>query len=333
MRPALALTLSLTWGLGAATACSCDPRDAAGDESAASPTETYTSALARIDRKLAEAERLADARDRWPDHELVAELRMQRARLSGSIDDWLAADQAMADAFSVAPEGGGPRLTQVRLDLALHRLAAAEAGIAALEGSAVPPDGRALALVRGDLAAQRGQLDAARAAFEAAIERGAEETEVGARIALLDRRAERYDRARDTLLALAESRTGQARAWYLLQAGLVEWTRGQAAAALARYDEAAAAFPGWWLVREHRAEALAALGRTAEAEQIYRAVIEDTPNPAFMDALAELLAATGRAGEAETWVQRAEAAHARRVLLLPEAARAHGSVEPTVEPR
>ena len=42
------------------------------------------------------------------------------------------AERALTEALASAPEGGGPRLTQLDLDLALHRLDAAERGIEAL---------------------------------------------------------------------------------------------------------------------------------------------------------------------------------------------------------
>lgn len=292
----------------------------------AAPLRDYAAALADIDRRLAEARRLARTRDRWPDHELVAQLLVSRARLTGCIDDWLAADRALEAAFAVAPAGGGPLLTRVELDLSLHQLERAEATLAKVEAAPLRTraDDIRVAVARGELAAQRGQLDEAAAAYRRALELGADSGESESRLALVDRRAQRPDEALAKLdVALSRTRDERGRAWLQLQAGLVEWGRERPEAALRHYDAAERSLPGWWLVAEHRAEALAALGRSDEAEAIYRDVIESTGHPEFMDALGELLLARGRTDEAQTWFDAAAREHERRLALLPRAAAAH----------
>ncbi|PRQ06461.1 tetratricopeptide repeat protein [Enhygromyxa salina] len=291
---------------------------------------TYAGALAAIDRQLADARELAAARDGWADHELVAQLLVRRARLTGSIDDWVAADQALTAGFAVAPAGGGPVLTRLELDLSLHRLAQAELRIAQVEAAPLQTGATKIQLetARGELAAQRGDLEAARRAFERARELGADPGVTAGRMALLARRRGEYDAALSSFeasfeAARVEASEGQGAAWLLLQAGLVEWTRERPEAALRNYAAAEQAFPGWWLVAEHRAEALAALGRTAEAELLYRDVIERTGHPEFMDALAELLASSGHDDEAQTWIAAARREHERRLAALPEGAGAH----------
>lgn len=285
----------------------------------------YDQALAELDRRIEQAQVLARERDNWADHELVASLVIQRARLSGAIEDWVRADETLDLAFTRAPAGGGPVLTRLELDLSLHRLAQAEQRLIQAEAAPIQPLSHkvAVAVGRGELAAQRGQLDAAREAFEHAQQLREDPANAG-RIALLERRQGNAEAALTGFqTARAGLQDGRGAAWTFLQEGLVEWDRERPEAALAKYEAAEQVFPGWWLVTEHRAEALAALGQTERAEELYRAVIEQTGHPEFMDALGELLLARGDASEARTWFTSARNEHERRLVLLPEAAGAH----------
>jgi tetratricopeptide (TPR) repeat protein len=287
---------------------------------------TYAGALLAVDRQLDDARDLVKQRGGWSDYELVAQLHVRRARLTGSIEDWVAADQALDAGFEVAPAGGGPVLTRLELDLSLHRLAEAQAGIKRVEAAPLRTAATEiqLATARGELAAQRGELDRAERAYVAASHMGAEPAMTAIRVALLDRRRGNYDAAlRGLANAKADTAGGQPSAWLSLQMGLTEWARDQPEAALANYDAAEQAFPGWWLVTEHRAEALAALGRIDEAQSLYRGVIEQTGHPEFMDALAEILASQGHEAEAQALIARARREHERRIVALPTGAGAH----------
>ena len=329
--PSLCLVgLLLAWSCGCGLVRS-ERGDAATADRLASTTAAegprgYAGALTKLDGQLEQARLLAEQRGGWADHELVAQLAIRRARLTGSIDDWVTADRALDAAFALAPEGGGPLLTRLELDLSLHRLDAAEARIAQVEAAPLRTNAieLRLALARGDLEAQHGRLDRARLDFERAEQLGASATVLAGRRALLAGRREQPERARSSLAqARAHARADQAIAWLLLQEGLVEWRRDRPQAALVRYEAAEDAFPGWWLVTEHRAEALAALGRRDEAESLYRQVVEQTGHPELMDALAQLLRRSGREDEAREWVAKARAEHERRLTLLPRAAGAH----------
>jgi tetratricopeptide (TPR) repeat protein len=329
--------MSGVWLLAALAASGChacegeqrSAPEAAPHARATDEQATYAGALLAVDRQLDDARELVERRGGWGDHELVAQLLVRRARLTGSIEDWLAADRALDAGFAVAPEGGGPVYARLELDLSLHRLDQARARIAQIEAALVRTSAMQIQLVtaRGELAAQRGDLDGARQAFEHARELGADPAVTAGRLALLARRRGDHEAA---LVAFAEAQAdaniGQGAAWLLLQVGLVEWSRDRPEAALASYDAAEQAFPGWWLVAEHRAEALAALGRIPEAESLYREVIEQTGHPEFMDALAEILSSqSDPAGgaEAQTWIATARREHERRLAALPQGAGAH----------
>jgi tetratricopeptide (TPR) repeat protein len=335
--------MSGLWLLAASgcQACEGGQRSApeAGPQARATDEQsTYAGALLAVDHQLADARELVEGRGGWADHELVAQLLVRRARLTGAIEDWVAADRALDAGFAVAPEGGGPVFTRLELDLSLHRLDQARIRMAQIEAAPVRTTAMEIQLVtaRGELAAQRGDLDAAREAFEHARELGADKAVTASRLALLAGRRGDHEAALVAFAgAQAEASAGQGAAWLLLQIGLLEWSRDRPEAALASYDAAEQAFPGWWLVTEHRAEALAALGRITEAESLYREVIEQTGHPEFMDALAEILSSqSGQPGqpgqsdhardaEAQTWIAAARREHERRLAALPQGAGAH----------
>jgi tetratricopeptide (TPR) repeat protein len=300
--------------------CGSSARTIAADER--EQQRGFAAALAEVDRRLADAQALARERDRWPDHELVAQLYIERARLSGAVEDWAAASRTLETAFSLAPAGSGPILTRAELDLSLHQLERAEAALAQLDQAAIltGSDRLRATVARAELAAQRDRLDVAAQAYAEAVSLGAEPGAYAAQLALLDRKQGRFDEALAKLeQARSESRNDRGRAWAMLQAGLVEWERGRPEAALAHYDAAAQQFPGWWLIDEHRAEALTALGRAEEAEAIYLSVVERTNGPEFMDALAKLALARNDPERARAWTDAAARERARRQALLPSA--------------
>lgn len=314
----LALIFALIW-----PAIGC--RKPVAEPAVARQVDGYGEALAELDRKLEGARELARERDQWADHELVAKLLVERARLTGSIHDWVAADETLATAFARAPAGGGPVLTALELDISLHRLERAEQRLTQAVAAPIQPVAHQarVEIARGELAAQRGRLDEAREAFERA-QKLQDDPANASRLALLaQRRGDAEAAIEGFQIARGGLDTGYGAAWTLLHEGLVEWDRERAQAALDKYEAAEAAFPNWWLVTEHRAEALAALGRTDEAETLYRQVIDQTGHPEFMDALGELLLARGDTLGAQDWFDKARREHERRLILLPEAAGAH----------
>ena len=80
-----------------------------------------------------------------------------------------------------------------------------------------------------------------------------------------------------------------------------------------RYERAARAYGGYWLVEARRAELAAARGQGAEAMALYTRVAGQTPSPEVAQALGELYAYLGRPAEAAPWYQRALAAYTRSV--------------------
>jgi len=93
-----------------------------------------------------------------------------------------------------------------------------------------------------------------------------------------------YVQAQDTLTA-KEMRPF---AWLELQRGLLDLVQTRYDAAAEHYRIADQAYPGYWLVDEHRAELLGAQGRYAEAETLYLQLIASLRRPELHQALGEM---------------------------------------------
>lgn len=288
----------------------------------------HAAAIRRIDVYLGQARaRAAAAPDEWPMHERVAQLLLDRARLTGSYDEYQAAEAALDRAFAVAMPGSGPHATRAVLDFTMHRLAAANGQLALIEDYAVPPtapERAELTAMRGDILFYSGDYAGALQAYDAAdaIVSGAAEFRRAiyhSRTGQPDQAEIHFDRAeRGDRLA-----SRQSRGYYELQRGILDLDRGRLAQALDHFRRADALFPGYWLIEEHIAEVTALAGDPAGAAARYRAIVARTGRPEFMDALAELEAGAGNARAANAWRERAGAAWRARLLRFPEATYAH----------
>ncbi|MFZ4688802.1 MAG: hypothetical protein ACOYLS_06170 [Polymorphobacter sp.] len=292
------------------------------------PPRSYAEAITAADVAIANARTAATAgSDQWLMHEILAGNYLARAQLSGSYDDYAAAERALDNAFKVAVAGSGPHLMRASLDFSMHRLAGAERQLAAVDRYAVRPepgDLAEMAAMRGDIAFYRGQLpDALKHYDEAdALVPGA----ASFRRAIYAARTGDSDRA-DAYFARAErdyrSPTPQTRSYLELQRGILDLDRGRLGDAMAHFRRADSLFPGRWLTQEHIAEVLTLQGKTAEAETLYRDIVRRTGNPEFMDALAAIAEARGDKAEARRLYNQATAIWTRRLQQFPEAAYGH----------
>lgn len=251
---------------------------------------------------------------------------MRVARLTGSYEDFARAETLLDAAFSFE-DSVPPHLMRAHFNYTLHRLDAAEADLENAE--ALPLGGAAMknacALMRANLELQRGRFDEAGVAYEA-HERQEATPAVLASLAFHRWRTGRFDDAEALYrraLAMYGRDDAEPRAWTHLQLGLMDLERSRFEDALAHYREADAILPGYWLVEEHIAEVLAELGRTDEAEAMYRDIIARTDNPEFMDALAGLLQDAGRDGEAHALIAQAAERYQARMERFPEATYGH----------
>lgn len=240
----------------------------------------YHRELARIDSELVQA---ADGKRAY--------LLYLRASLTSDFADFRKAEEAIEDA--------GLLRARAHLAFKLHRLDAAKRDLALIGSDPV---------LEADIAFQEGRLDEARRGYEALPPTW----DNLARLANLRRSDRLYARASEEL-TVKEMRDY---AWVELQRGLLDLEDGKPAKALEHYDRAAAAWSGWWLIDEHRAEALHLLGRTEEAVAIYRDVVARTNHPELISALAAIL-------RSEELFAKADARFEEQMAMYPEAAAGH----------
>lgn len=217
-----------------------------------------------------------------------------RASLTHDFKDFRAAELAIDEA--------GLPVAKAHFDYLVHRFDAAAAC-------------RCDPALDADVAFQKGRYEEARRAYEALPPTWDNLARLAnLRAKLGDRKAagRLYERAAEEL-TVKQMRDF---AWIELQRGLVELGAGRPAKALEHYDRAGAAWSGWWLIDEHRAEALQLLGRTEEAVALYREVIARAPRPEVISALAAIVKSEELFAEAERGFQE-------ELALYPEAAAGH----------
>ena len=289
---------------------------------------TYDEALRRADDLLAGAQDLARSRGgEWLVQERLANILIERARLTGSFDDYLAAQQALDRGFAAAPRGSGPHMTQAALAFGLHRLTATEAALNAIDRYAVPAD----AEVRAEVAATRCDLAFYRGDYAGALRRcggsgDRKESGDAFRLAVYLGKTGRGDAALKALdRAQREMRfpTAQGLANLDLQRGALELQRGAWDRASADFAHADRVFPGYWLTQAHRAQMLALSGKRAEAIASLETIAARAGTPEVMDALAGLYRAQGDFPRSKAWSDRAGAIWQTRLRQIPEAAWGH----------
>lgn len=288
-----------------------------------SADRAYDRVLEDLTFSLEAHERGLTGRD-WTQHERLAAGYLQVARLTGDFDPYDDALGHLDQAFEVAPPGSGPHATAAAVYASLHRLPDAQAALdAAWTARPFHDDIAAAGLHRlgGEIAWQRGDYEDAADAFAVALALDAAYDTWSAEAHLRSYTAD-YPGANEaygTALSTLPSTEGVSAAWVHLQQGLVDLERDRFEAALQHYLDADAALGGWWLVQEHIAEVLVAVGREDEAADLYADVVARTGHPAMRDAWAGLL----EPEEARTQVEAARAAWDAQRARFPEAVSGH----------
>lgn len=288
----------------------------------------FAAELANIDTEAAAVRARAEAQPKgWMVLEKLAGLHLRRARLSGSYDDYAAAQDALKQAFERAPEGTGPVLTRASLDFTLHRLDPIEADLATYEK--IPAFDVAtqahIAGIRGDVAFERGQYEPARELFDAALALD-RKPPLLSKLAHWHWRAGEFDEAERLYLeayGMMPPKALESRAWVHLQLGLMDLDRGRYDDAFAHYRDGTQILGGWWLLEEHIAEIAALKGMDAFALELYDDIIERTGKGEFLDAKAGLLARAGDQAGAQAAIERAAKVFEAELLRFPEASYGH----------
>jgi tetratricopeptide (TPR) repeat protein len=290
--------------------------------------QVFDKALADIDAELAATRARAEAEPKgWLVLEKVTNLLLRRARLSGSYDDYAAAEAALAQAFERAPPGTGPMLTRASLNFTLHRLETIEADLAVYDKiTTLEPSTRAqIIATRGDVAFERGQYERARELFDAALALDRSPPLV-AKLAHWHWRVGKFDEAEQLYLEALGNMPDKAlesRAWVHLQLGLMDLERGRYDDAFGHYRDGTQILGGWWLLEEHIAEIAALKGMDAFALELYADIIARTGKAEFIDAKAGLLARAGDDAGSKAAIEEAGKIFEAELLRFPEASYGH----------
>ncbi len=252
----------------------------------------------------------------------LASLYVERARLTGSYDDYRQAEAVLVDQESRAGKSSQTSLPRASLHYTLHRLKSASAALDKAPGTA---DKTEVAGLRADIAFYSGRYREAENTYRSLVNQIGISSQY-IRLALLKSKMGSPGEA-TAFLEAAEKRyhgvSATRKAWMKLQRGLIALDRGRFDEALAMYNLAADELPGWWLIDEHIAEIKALSGDKAAAKTLYESVIRRTGSPEYMDALAAIEYNEGNHEGARKLIQQARAIYEERLARFPEAAAGH----------
>lgn len=254
----------------------------------------------------------------------LAGLLYHRYRIRGALADAERAFELADAALAVAvPDADAYRL-RATLRSGFHRFPEAAADLDAAQAAGAAEE--QLRPARLDLALSLGRYEALKEAFAAACANLGDDFDTLAFHAhLRELRGDLagagalYVRAQD---AYADS-SPVGLAWLYVQQGAALLDAGELARARTFFEAARERLPGYTLATEHLAETEALLGNVERARVLYREVIADSGDPAFIDALAKLEAAAGHDALAARLAARARAGWERRLARHPQAFAAH----------
>lgn len=271
--------------------------------------------------------RLALASDEWLRQEMLARALVKRFRASGSYADLAEADALLDKGMAGSPAPAGPSLSRAETSLLLHRLDAAEKGLARFFAQVGEPDAEESAgawSIKGDISFQRGDMKAARLAYVRAEEYD-NNAAVALRQSMLALRSGDADLARRRVNAIlrAPRLNRSVKSLVALQRATIAYGAGdwKAAGEWSRFADRF--FPGNPLAQAYVAQQHAVEGDINGAVARYEAILAKAPLPEVMDALSFTLRLAGRGDESRAWAARASPLWAERYRLLPEAAAAH----------
>ena len=236
---------------------------------AVEPVPGYEASVQRLDDVIGSltARASRNASDWFTLGQLAAEY-LERARLTGSLDDYRLAERAIDTAFERAPHGAGPFLLRARLNFAMHRFERIEPDLQAAESRVLVDDHLRAAIegLHADVALLEGRLEEAGAGFERALALHDDMTGRArlARFLWITGDVARAEHVYREALGRYHGQSPQPVAWTHLQLGLMDLESGRLDAAMEHYRDADAALPGWWLIEEHMAEAMASQGPTRQ---------------------------------------------------------------------
>ncbi len=301
------------------------PVTAAASAPAAVATQgrSYDLELASADLAITQArQQIAQQPDNLVLVQQTVSLLLERARLDGKLEDYVQAQALLDRADSPASPVAALCPAHARLDFSLHRLRPAGAAVAQCAELMQPLEAGAMA---ADIAFYNGDYRQAETLYRDLVNQGGY-TGQYVRLALFRAKTGAPAEA-SALFEAAEKRyhggSASTIAWLRLQRGEIAWQRGRLDEALALYQLASDAMPGWWLVDEHVSEIRRLQGDLAGAQAILQKLIDRDGRPEHMDALARILVDGPTPDAAQPWITRAQEIHRARLLTFPEAAAGH----------
>jgi tetratricopeptide (TPR) repeat protein len=232
----------------------------------------------------------------------------QKASISGDLAALTAVIRTVDDAINLLSNPGDLYLLKAHAAFKLHRLADVDAALFAVPSVYESDEGR---LIRADLDFQHGRYQMAENGYLDVLQHERSWGALG-RLAHLRGKmgdvtgADRlYEEAEDQLTA----KEMRSYAWLEVQRGFLDFARGQYGEARLHYQCADAAYPGYWLVKEHIAELLGAEGRYEKAAAIFERVVSKIERPDLEQAIGELYELAGITEPAVYWKERALTAY------------------------
>jgi tetratricopeptide (TPR) repeat protein len=236
--------------------------------------------------------------------------RYHLATLAGDLDALAVLPAAVHDAAARFGPNADLLVLEANVHLTLHRADLVRSTLARSPGLLGSPQGRGLL---AEAAVQRGEFRAARVEYDTLVAYNPAWDDL-ARLAHLEAItgtpdvADRRYAAAQQPLTVKESRIY---AWLEVQRGMLDVAAQRYTDADRHYRRAAAAYSGYWLVEQRRAELAAAEARYEEAAERYQRVLADSPRPDTCQALGTVLGRAGRPAEARACHENALAGYLR----------------------
>jgi tetratricopeptide (TPR) repeat protein len=297
------LVVTASYGIGRLLPAPSARSSAPAGETAATipapdgPTGAAHNSLARLEQAMAvwSGNLARDAQD-FISATNLADLYYARARLTGNVDDYTRATEAVNRALAAYPEGVAGQQLRAQLLFATHDFAGALQAAQMILRS--HPDQLAARATLGDAQLELGRYDEAARTF-ALLAKRAPGPAVTARLAhLASLRGNPAGAEGLAERALADSRAAGAspadRSWYEYLVGYLAFQSGDLAAAQMRFKAAVADWPQSYLALAGLARTRAAQGATQDALGLYVRAIAIVPQPEVAAALGDLYALTGQ---------------------------------------
>lgn len=270
--------------------------------------------------------KLASLQARGPSPAL-ADILYGLGQLRGDLELMHQASEILDTLLDATPNAPALLSRRAAVHFSLHRFDKARADLETIKR--LKPDFPDLDARFADLALNTGDYDTARPMLEAAAKDPDPSYADLARLAQIHDLLGQLDDARQHFARAELTRIGKTSpipiAWLSVQRGLMAMHHGDFEQAHRFFSEAYTRCPEYPMAAEHLAEIEGRLGRTERAVELYTAVVEQTQNPEFQGALAEILLEQGQDDKAKALIEQARARNLELMERFPEAMYFHAA--------